>query len=172
MLLRALTHRGVAGYWGPTAVLPLLGQTFPSAQIVFDTIVSIRSWLLMAGILLAVWTTREQGVLDAMLTTLLCIFVVTIGIGIQWLVWLVPFAILAGEDRRLRWYSLAATLMLLVHLYGLHMYPWLSEFLPQAASQWLIRLSGLPAWIVVLVWAARRLQVVLPPRETPPARVR
>jgi hypothetical protein len=104
-----------------------------------------------------------------MLTTLLCIFVVTIGIGIQWLVWLVPFAILANEDRQLKWYSLAATLMLLIHLYGLHMYPWVPEFLPPPASQWLIRLSSLPAWVVVLVWAVRRLQVALGSADVPVA---
>lgn len=162
MLLRALTHRGVAGYWGPTAVLPLLAPTYPAAQALFDLIVAVRTWLLLAAALFALWITRQQSALAAMLTTLLCIFILTIGIGIQWLVWLIPLAILADEDRRLKWYTFAATFMLLVHLYGLHMYPWIPEFLPQAAARWLIRLSGLPAWIITLVWAAQRLLAVAP----------
>lgn len=167
MLLRILTHRGVAGYWGPTAVLAMLGQTLPAAQSLFDTIVAFRTWLLLAAGLAAVWLTRQQSLLDAMLTTLLCIFVVTIGIGIQWLVWLVPFAVLAGEERRLKWYSVAATFMLIIHLYGLHMYPWLSELLSPPADQWLVRLSGLPAWIIATVWAAQRLQLALRAAEAP-----
>lgn len=172
MLFRILTHRGVAGYWGPTAVLPLLGETTPVAQTLFEAIVAVRSWLLLTVGILAVWITRQQPVVQAMLTTLLCIFVVTIGIGIQWLLWLVPFAILAGVDRRLQWYSLAATFMLVVHLYGLHMYPWIPELISQPASQWLIRLSGLPAWLVATTWAIQRLQLALRPAEAPSVQIR
>lgn len=167
MLLRILTHRGVAGYWGPTAVLAMLGQTAPAAQSLFDTVLVFRTWLLLAAGVAAVWITRQQSLLNAMVTTMLCIFVITIGIGIQWLVWLIPFAVLAREEQRLKWYSVAATFMLLIHLYGLHMYPWLSELVSQSASQWLIRLSGLPAWIIVTVWTAKRLQVALRPVEAP-----
>ena len=63
-------------------------------------------------------------------TLLLSVFAVTVGFGIQWLVWLVPFGLLVGQDRRLRLYSLAAALMLTIHLYGLHMVPWLADWFP------------------------------------------
>lgn len=158
MLQRALTHRGVAGYWGPGAVLSPTAALYPALQPAMDALITVRNGLLLVVILLSLWWTRRQSVLDAILTTLLGVFVVTVGFGIQWLVWLVPFALLAGEDRRLRAYSLAAAFMLAVHLFGLHMVPWLSEWFPRATADWIIRLSGLPAWGVVIVWMVERLR--------------
>lgn len=158
MLRRALTHRGVPGYWGPGAVINPAAALWPGLQPLADALFALRNWLLLAAVLLTLWWTRRQSALDAFLTLLLGMFVLTVGFGIQWLVWLVPFALLAGEDRWLRVYSLAATLMLTVHLYGLHMVPFLSEWLTPPAADWLIRLSALPAWGVVVAWTMARLR--------------
>lgn len=158
MLRRALTHRGVAGYWGPGAALTPAALLWPGLQGVVDGLFALRNGLLLAAVLFALWWTRRQSLLDAFLTLLLAIFTVTTGFGIQWLVWLVPFALLAGEERRLRVYSLAATFMLTVHLFGLHMAPLLLERLPATTAMTLIRLSALPAWVVVVVWFAARLR--------------
>lgn len=158
MLQRALTHRGVAGYWGPGAVISPLAQLVPALQPVMDALVAGRNGLLAAAVLLALWWTRRQSTLDAFLTLVLSIFVVTVGFGIQWLVWPIPFAILAREYRWLKLYSLAGVWMLFVHLFGLHMGPWLFEWLPSVSPDWFIRLSALPAWLVVLLWTIRRLR--------------
>lgn len=158
MLRRALTHRGVAGYWGPGAVLFPAAGRFPPIQPLADWLLLARNWLLVGGIVYALWVTRAQSALDATLTVLLCLFVLTVGFGIQWLVWLVPFALLAGEDRWLKVYSLAATFMLVIHLYGLHLYPWLGEWLSQPLADWVIRLSALPAWLVSLAWLISRVR--------------
>jgi hypothetical protein len=158
MLGRALTHRGNAGYWGPSAVVFPTAAVWPGLQPLVDGLLLVRNWLLLAAALLALWWTQRQSALDAFLTLLLAVFAVTVGIGIQWLVWLVPFALLAGQDRWLRLYSLAAAFMLTVHLYGLHMVPWLAEWLPAASLDWLIRLSALPAWGIVVAWLVSRLR--------------
>lgn len=158
MLRRALTHRGVAGYWGPGAILNPAARVYTGLQPVVDGLFGLRNWLLAGGVLFAVWWTRRQLVVDAIVTTLLVMFVVTVGFGIQWLVWPVPFALLAGDYRWLKGYSLAGALMLTVHLYGLHMYPWLNEWLSPVSADWVIRLSAIPAWIIVVLWAGRRLQ--------------
>lgn len=156
MLGRALTHRGVAGYWGPGAILNPLAAIRPGLQPAVDALFALRNGLLAAAALFALWWTRRQSALDALLTLLLGLFVVTVGFGIQWLVWPVPFALLAGEDRWLKAYSLAGALMLAVHLFGLHMIPLLAEWLPAAAADWTLRLSGLPAWGVVVAWTIHR----------------
>ena len=89
---------------------------------------------------------------------MLAIFTVMLGIGIQWLIWPLAFAIVAREERWLKWYTITGTLMMFVHLYGLHLYPWANQlFEPQIATA-IIRSSALPAWIVVLLWTFRRLQ--------------
>jgi hypothetical protein len=158
VLRRALTHRGVPGYWGLGAVLNPAAVVWPGLAAVVDILFALRNWLLLAAVLLALWWTRRQSALDAFLTLLLAMFVVTVGFGIQWLVWPVPFALLAGEDRWLRVYSLGATIMLAVHLFGLHMVPWLPENLPPATADALIRLSALPVWLVVVAWTVARLR--------------
>ncbi len=157
MLGRALTHRGVAGYWGPSAVLFPWAAARPALQPLADALLALRNPLLFVAVLLALGWTQRQPALDALLTLQLAVFAVTVGFGIQWLVWPVPFALLAGQSRWLRVYSLAAALMLAVHLFGLHMVPWLPERLP-ASADWIIRLSALPAWGVVVAWLVARLR--------------
>jgi hypothetical protein len=167
MLRRALTHRGVAGYWGPGAVLNPAAGLYPGLQPLVDALLALRSWLLAAAVLFATWwTRREEALLDALLTILLAMLAVTVGFGIQWLVWPIPFALLAGDYRWLKRYSLAGALMLAVHLYGLHLYPWLAEWLP-AAADWVVRLSALPAWLVVVAWLAARLRRARVSRPAP-----
>ena len=158
MLGRALTHRGVAGFWGPGAVLVPGAAVWPGLQPLVDLLLALRNWLLVAAVLLALWWTLRQPVLDALLTTVLSIFAVSVGFGIQWLVWVVPLAVLAGQDRWLRLYSLLAALMLTVHLYGLHMLPWFGEWWPGTPLDWLLRLITLPVWGVVVAWLASRLR--------------
>jgi Gpi18-like mannosyltransferase len=160
MLRRALTHRGVAGYWGPGAFLVLAAIQLPDLQSVVDSLIGLKNALLLLAVGFALWQTRRQPALDALLTLLLCLFVVTVGFGIQWLVWLVPFGILVMADRWIKWYSLAATFMLAVHLYGLHLYPWLGEWLSRTSVDWLVRLSALPAWLIVLAWTISRLRQI------------
>ena len=95
MLGRALTHRGNPGYWGPSAVLVPAAALRPALQPLADALVAVRNWLLLAAVLLTLWWTQRQSARDAWLTLLLSVFAVTVGFGIQWLVWLVPFALLA-----------------------------------------------------------------------------
>jgi hypothetical protein len=89
---------------------------------------------------------------------MLSIFAVTIGMGIQWLLWPVAFAIVAREKRWLKWYTITGTFMMFVHLYGLHLYPWAYEIFEPETATALIRISFLPAWIVVLLWTFNRLR--------------
>jgi hypothetical protein len=160
MLRRALTHRGVAGYWGPGAILAPAAIQLPDLQPIVDGLLGLKNALLLLAVGFALWQTRRQPALDALLTLLLCLFVVTVGFGIQWLVWLVPFGILVMADRWIKWYSLAAAFMLAVHLYGLHLYPWLGEWLSRTSVDWVVRLSALPAWFIVLAWTISRLRQI------------
>ncbi len=167
MLGRALTHRGVPGYWGPSAVLAPLGRSVPTAQALFDALVAIRNWLLVAAVLLALWRTRHQSALVAMLAVIVSVMAVTVGFGNQWLLWPLPFALLARQERAARWYSLTAALMMVTHFFGPAVLTWL-DVAPNAWFDWLYRLSALPCWAVVVVWAWRLLR---PTEAGPPAPV-
>lgn len=165
MLRRALTHRGVAGYWGPGAVIDPVTAIYASARPIFEALVALRTILLAAVVIVALWITREDSALDVVLTVILSVFVVTVGFGIQWLVWPVPFALLAREESWAKAYSVAGAFMLLVHLYGLHMYPWLGEWFSPVAVDWIVRLSALPAWLIVVAWTISRYRQSLGARR-------
>ncbi len=158
MLRRALTHSGVPGYWGYSALLYVPGSLWIDPDTIIKAVAPYqRIALLLAG-LFALWWTRKQSALDALLTVILSIFSVTLGMGIQWLLWPVAFAILAREKKWLKWYTTAGTLMLFTHLYGLHMYPWADALFQEETATALIRLSYLPSWIIVVLWTINRLR--------------
>ncbi len=161
MLRRALTHSGVPGYYGYSALLAVFFGDAPWYEGVFDGLVANVRWVLVGVGLLSVWLTRRESVLDALTTVLVTIFVLTAGMGIQWFVWLVPVALLAGDVRWLGRYTWGGVCFLVVQLYGLHMYPWLYEWFSRETADSLFRLGSLPAWLVVVAWAGVRWRRLL-----------
>ena len=160
MLRRALTHSGVPGYWGLSALIYVPGGFWLDSEAVVAAILPYQRVILLLAGLFALWWTRRQSALDALLTILLTIFLVTFGMGIQWLLWPVAFAIVAREERWLKWYTIMGTLMMFIHLYGLHLYPWARQLFEPPVADALIRISFLPVWIVVLLWTINRLRRV------------
>ncbi len=159
MLRRAFTHSGVPGYWGLSALLYVPGSLWFDPEQVLQLILPLPKRYLTPGwCLLTLWWTRRQNALDALLTIMLAIFSVTLGMGIQWLIWPVAFAIVAREERWLKWYTISGTFMMFVHLYGLHLYPWANQLFEPQIAEAIIRGSAIPAWIVVLLWTINRLR--------------
>jgi hypothetical protein len=166
MLKRALTHTGNPGYWGPGSILAVVSHVDDRFVSAYTGLISINKWLIISMGLVSLWVTRKNTALSALLTIILCVFMVSIGMGMQWLLWVVPFALLAGDRRWLNYYSLAGTAYLLAHLYGYHMYPWANEFLDPQSVDVFLRLTALPTWIVVVMWAGMRLLRSMRMQET------
>lgn len=158
MLRRAFTHTGPNGYWGLSASLALLKKQIIALEPIYDYMVAWRRWLILAAGLFTLWWTRKETIVSALTTIILAVFTVSAGMGIQWLLWVVPFAILNADHRWLRWYSLTGMIFLLTQLYGLHMYPWFSKFFQPETADILIRLGSIPAWLTVLIWTIDRIR--------------
>lgn len=158
MLQWALLHTGVANQWGLSAILDVAGNWLnslsPIAEFYFQ---QRRIWLLLIGVLL-LWWTRKQSALDALLTIILGEFAITVGLGIQWLLWVVPFALLAGERRWLIWYSLTALILMVAQLYGIHLYPWAYTLWEEELGTMLIKIASIPAWVTVFIWLISRMK--------------
>lgn len=158
MLQWALLHTGVANYWGLSAMLDVAGNWLNGLSTIADFYFQQRRiWLLLMGVLL-LWWTRKQSALDALLTIILGEFAITVGLGIQWLLWVVPFALLAGERRWLMWYSLTALILLSAQLFGIHLYPWAYTLWPEELGTMLIKMASIPAWITVIIWLITRMK--------------
>lgn len=160
MLRRALTHTGVPGYWGSSALLAVGEQVSPALAPVYAGLLAARRWLLLGTGLLALWLTRRQSALNALVTIVLLEFLVTVGMGIQWLGWVIPFALLLREVPWVRRYTLAALVLVVAQLFGLHLYPWAFEWLGRDGGTLLIQLASLPAWLVVAGWCIARLRAL------------
>ncbi len=157
MLRRALTHSGNSGFWGHSAILFLTRDFLPVASSLYDFwLANNRVIILIVG-LFVMWATRHQPVIDALVTAVLAVFSVTMGIGIQWLLWVVPFAIIADDIKWMKWYSVSGMIFLLVQLYGLHMVPGLSYYFDNETSMIIFRLGSVPAWVTTVLWTGSRL---------------
>ncbi len=157
MLRRALTHTGNSGWYGLSAILTLGGRYQDSLAQAAQIHWEIRRWILVIVGILALWRTRKQSSNDALVTIILAEIALTIGLGLQWLLWVVPFAIVSKDIFWLRIYSLAVTIFFLIpHLYGLHMVPWAFTWFEDDVAEILLKVIPLPMWIVVVLWLLSR----------------
>ena len=160
ILRRTLTHSGVPGYWGFSTLIYLPGSLFFNPDQVLKLILPLQRVLLLLAGLIVLWWTRREDALNALLTIMLTVFTIMLGMGLQWLLWPIAFAVLAREERWLKWYTIMGTLMMLVHLYGLHLYPSFNQLLEPQTAAMTLRLVSLPVWLTVLLWTLSRLRKI------------
>lgn len=164
MLRRALTHTGPDGYWGWSAILTILKNQRTEFEAIYNFLVAIRRWLILTAGLFTLWWTWKETALTALTTIILAVFTVSAGMGMQWLLWLIPLAILDEDHQWLRLYSFTGMIYLLVHLYGLHMYPWLYELFSPETADIILRLGPIPAWLTVTAWTITRIAKTRSPK--------
>ncbi len=158
ILNRPLSHFGVPGWWGLGAGLALL-QTFTGFG--GDVLASIVPYSRYAVLIAAggvAWLTRRQPALKSFVTCLLTVYVVTLGFGLQYLVWVVPFAAYLDDRRGLNWFTLGALVYLVVNYYGLHMDPLITRVLEPPVAEIVLRAASIPAWLAAVGWLLARLQ--------------
>jgi hypothetical protein len=126
-------------------------------------------WLL-AGALVATWWYSYRRAFDALaaiLATLTVFYFTTVGFGLQYVLWIVPFALVAREG----WlwpYSVAATaLLVLAYVMGPDAYlppPIEWPTMRLHLREFIVKLASLPVWLICGLWA---LSLVRGGREAP-----
>jgi hypothetical protein len=113
-------------------------------------------WLLLAALAGTWWLIyrRRMDLLRGIVATFAVFYFTTTGFGVQYLLWIVPFAV-ARRDRWLWPFSISATALLVVaYSLGLAYLP--LETSPDNAPsgrEFIIKLATLPTWIVCGLWA-------------------
>jgi Gpi18-like mannosyltransferase len=158
LLHRALTHAGVPGWWGASAVASLTWHLTGIGQGVVSWLAQYGRWPILVGAGCVYWVTRRQLAMDAWVTLLVVIYVLTSGFGLQWTLWVVPFAILAGDLWRLDRYTLAALLYMLPAYYGYHLEPLLLRWLSSEQMNVVLIACAIPVWLVCVWWALSRMR--------------
>jgi uncharacterized membrane protein len=113
-------------------------------------------WLLLAALAGTWWAIyrHRMELLRAISTVFAVFYVVTGGFGVQYLLWIIPFAT-ARRDRWLWPFTIAATALLIV-AYSLGAAYQPLETIPDNAPsgrEFIVKLASLPAWIVSILWA-------------------
>jgi hypothetical protein len=113
-------------------------------------------WLLLAALAGTWWLIyrRRMELLRAISATFAVFYFATGGFGVQYLLWIVPFAT-ARRDRWLIPFTAAATLLLVV-AYSLGAAYLPLETMPDngpSRREFIVKVATLPAWIVCGLWA-------------------
>jgi hypothetical protein len=112
-------------------------------------------WVLLAALVATWWLSYRRGfdLLRGILATFAAFYFATSGFGLQYLLWIVPFAV-AARDRWLWPFSVTATgLLLVAYSNGL-------AYLPRVPipdngpnmTEFYVKLASLPTWIVCGLW--------------------
>jgi len=159
MLNRALTHAGVPGWWGGGAIINLFFHITGLGEGLLAGLVKYGRWLVFAGSGYVYWVTRRESGLGALATLLVVLNVLTSGFGLQWTLWVVPFALLADDLRGLNLYTLGALFYMLPSYYGYHFDPLLLRWLLPEQVNIILLVVAVPVWVLSIQWALRRLRV-------------
>ncbi len=155
---RALGYNHGVGVWGYTSIIRMLAVLNPDLKFLFLWFIENGRYLTL-GILGLVWIMRARREIpqEGILTILLAFFAGTHAFSIQYLMWLVPFAILSRDVRFLAFYTLGAFGYMLLTYSTLILEPHIYSLFPPQQADWIIILSSFPAWIATIYWLKQRL---------------
>ncbi len=159
ILRRATGYNHGVGIWGYSYFSRLLWALRPDLSGPLGWLASNGRFLTLTALAL-VWLlwARKEAPGAGILTILVSFFAITHAFSIQYLMWVVPFAILEQERRWLARYTLAAFGYMFLVYATLILAPLISTVIPWPQADWsVIMPAGLPAWLVTLAWAWSRL---------------
>lgn len=159
VVLRAIGYNWGLGVWGYTYFLKLSAYFQPGLQGLFNWWVANARFLTLIGLgLIWAFRARKQSPQDSFLTILVSFFAITHAFSIQYMMWIVPFAILGQANRWLRWYTAAAFLYMFIAYNTLILETHITKILPwPEADLFIIIPAGLLAWAVCVAWAVERV---------------
>ncbi len=169
VLSRAISYNRGIGVWGYTYLSRMVAFFLPTFTDLYTRIADLGRIFTLAGLVFAwFWRARKETPQDGILTILVTFFALTHAFAIQYMMWLIPFAILSRDLKWLRRYTLAAFFYMFIAYFTLVLQVTITNLLPwPQADLFIIIPAGLPAWVVCLAWAYQR--IFRPASEPAPA---
>lgn len=156
---RAISYNWGVGVWGYTYFPHLLSILRPDTSRLFAWVVQYGRYITL-GALGGIWLfhARKKPATAGVLTILVAFFAVTHAFSIQYLMWVVPFALLDLEYRWTTRYTLGSVTYMLLAYSTLILYPLITHIMPWPQANWFVIMpAGLPAWVVCVAWTWKRV---------------
>jgi Gpi18-like mannosyltransferase len=156
VLSTAASYQSIAGTWGWTQIA---GVNW--ASLAQNEATTFGKLLLLAALALYyAFCTRRLNLIGAMLNTVLVLFTVAPGLNVYYVMWLVPFALLANDCAGWRVFLAPAFLWLAAFYFNFNQV----TFIPHAAY---FNALAVLLWLLVIGWLAINLRRVPRPRVDP-----
>jgi hypothetical protein len=150
-------NRGI-GVWGYTYFLKLFSFMQPNLSTLNLWITLYGRWITLTALGLVWWlmNSRRELPQEIFLTIIVSFLAVTHAFAIQYLTWIVPFAIFCQEYQWLRRFVMAAFAYMFLTYTTLILGMYINNIVPLPQADWLIIIpAGLPAWLVCIGWAKK-----------------
>ena len=126
----------------------------------FNWLIQYGRWITLLGLGFVWWWTSLHRNLpqEIFLAILVSFFCVTHAFAIQYLSWIVPFAIVCQEYSWLKRFVLAAFAYMFLAYTTFILGRYIENLIPLPQADWLIIIpAGLPAWLVCIGWTQKLL---------------
>jgi len=157
VLRRALEAGAVPGWWGYTGMVNGVRWLLGEGPMLFDRLVAYKLPLVFVPVVAMVWLTRKSPLRESVLWSLVTLFVVAPGLGLQSLSWLVPLLVLRGNWRDLGWYVGLGALHMVITYWGIHFIPSMYQMVPSNVVSGIVQISAVPVWMLLLWFLGRQL---------------
>ena len=155
----AINYNHGIGHWGYTFILKLIGQ-FTGSDLINNYLYLYSKFVTLLALFL-VWffVARKQAPIPAVTTIIVAFFAFTHAFAVQYLVWLVPLAILDTQFKWLRYYTIAGFIYMFLIYQTVIVDQTMINLLPfPLYNQVLINPSEIPVWLVSLAWIISRIR--------------
>jgi len=155
----AISYNHGIGHWGYTFILKMIGTVTGTTLINNYLYLYSKYVTLLALFLVWFFVARKQAPITAVTTIIVAFFAFTHAFAVQYLVWLVPLAILEMEFKWLRYYTIASFIYMFLIYQTVIVDHTLTNLLPfPLYNQVFINPAEIPVWLVTLAWMISRIK--------------
>ena len=155
----AISYNHSIGHWGYTFILKMIG-TIVGTDLIDNYFIQYSKFVTIL-VLFLVWffIARKQATIPAATTIILAFFAFTHAFAIQYLVWIVPLAIIDMDFKWLRYFTLASFIYMILVYQTVIVDHTLINLLPYPLNhQVFVIPSEIPAWLISLAWMISRIK--------------
>ena len=156
----ALSYNRGVGVWGYTYFLHLVSILKQELEFIFSWTIKNGRFLTLIGLVFVwFWRARHETPSAGILTILVSFLALTHAFAIQYLVWLIPFAIIDHKKNWLNIYTVTAYIYMVLVYFTLILTPSITRVMPLPQADWFIIMpAALPVWVVTILWMIDRLK--------------